>query len=439
MNVGILALQGDYTAHAGALARAGATPVLVRGPAALARLDALVLPGGESTAMLHGIAREGLEEPLQRFFASGRPVLGTCAGAILLARTVTNPVQRSFGALDIDVERNAYGTQLDSFATVTDSAGSLPRLSGLPAIFIRAPRIVRIGPGVDVLARVGGEPVLVHSATVWAATFHPELSDDERMLREWLHQSRDTDALSDEAVRMIGESAAGAKTGERPFFLYLAYTAPHWPLHALEEDIARYETTYRDGWNATRQRRYERLLEQGLLTKETAALSPAAPGRPWSEGPHAEWEARAMAVHAAMVTRMDAGIGRVLEKLVAEDLAANTLVLFLSDNGASPERIARPGFDRPSHTRDGREIVYPQPDNPGPPPGPETTFAGIGRRWANVANTPFRMAKATAYEGGICTPCIARWPATIHPGVTHEVGHVIDHGLKVDSVDVRGD
>ena len=195
MDVGILALQGDYTAHAGALARAGATPVLVRGPAALARLDALVLPGGESTAMLHGITREGLEEPLRRFFTLGRPVLGTCAGAILLARTVTNPAQRSFGVLDIDVERNAYGTQLDSFATVTDAAGSSPGLSGVPAIFIRAPRIVRAGPGVDVLARVGGEPVLVRSATIWAATFHPELTDDERVLREWLRESRQTDTL----------------------------------------------------------------------------------------------------------------------------------------------------------------------------------------------------------------------------------------------------
>jgi 5'-phosphate synthase pdxT subunit len=194
MDVGILALQGDYAAHAGALARAGATPVLVRGPAALARLDALVLPGGESTAMLHGIAREGLEEPLRLFFASGRPVLGTCAGAILLARTVTNPPQRSFGVLDIDVERNAYGTQLDSFAAETDAAGSSPGMSGVPAIFIRAPRIVRTGPGVDVLARVGGEPVLVRSAAVWAATFHPELSDDPRVLRLWLRESAQTDA-----------------------------------------------------------------------------------------------------------------------------------------------------------------------------------------------------------------------------------------------------
>ena len=194
MQVGVLALQGDYTAHAGALVRAGAEPVLVRKPAALAGLDALVLPGGESTAMLHGIAREGLEEPLRRFLACGRPVLGTCAGAILLARRVTNPAQRSFDALDIDVERNAYGTQLDSFETTTDAAPGPMGLASLPAVFIRAPRIVRVGTGVEVLARVAGEPVLVRSAAIWAATFHPELTNDGRLLREWLHEPGDSRA-----------------------------------------------------------------------------------------------------------------------------------------------------------------------------------------------------------------------------------------------------
>ncbi|HEX6986495.1 MAG TPA: sulfatase-like hydrolase/transferase, partial [Planctomycetaceae bacterium] len=182
-----------------------------------------------------------------------------------------------------------------------------------------------------------------------------------------------TDALSDEAVRMIRDAAPAAKTGERPFFLYLAYTAPHWPLHAPEEDVAKYADTYRDGWEAVRRKRYGRMADLGLIDAATAPLSAPAEGRPWEAEPHRDWEARAMAVHAAMVTRMDAGIGRVLEALEAQGLAEDTLVLFLSDNGASPERIARPGFDRPSHTRDGREIAYPQPDDPGPPPGPETT------------------------------------------------------------------
>jgi arylsulfatase A-like enzyme len=245
-----------------------------------------------------------------------------------------------------------------------------------------------------------------------------------------------TDALSDEAVRMIRESAAAAKSGDQAFFLYLAYTAPHWPLHAHEEDIAAYEKAYVGGWEPTRRRRYERMAELGLIDREAAKLSAAADGPPWRGEPHRDWEARAMAVHAAMVTRMDAGIGRVVEELRSQNLAENTLVLFLSDNGASPERIGRSGFDRPSHTRDGREIVYPQPNDPGPMPGPETTFAGIGRRWANAANTPFRGAKATTYEGGICTPLIAHWPATVRPAITHEAGHVID--LMATCCDLTG-
>jgi 5'-phosphate synthase pdxT subunit len=186
VKVGVLALQGDFAAHGAALARLGAAAVPVRRPDALAGLDALVLPGGESTAMLRALARDGLERPLAALLASGRPVLGTCAGTILLAAHVTNPAQRSFAALDIDVERNAYGTQRDSFVTVTDADAPL---DALPAVFIRAPRITRVGPGVGVLARVRGEPVLVRGGRIWAATFHPELDDDLRVLDAWLGAS----------------------------------------------------------------------------------------------------------------------------------------------------------------------------------------------------------------------------------------------------------
>jgi 5'-phosphate synthase pdxT subunit len=185
VKVGVLAIQGDFAAHARALARVAAEPVAVRTPGDLASLDALVLPGGESSAMLRGIERDALEAPLRAFLASGRRVLGTCAGAILLARRVSSPVQRSFGALDVDVERNAYGTQLDSFEAVAD-ASSAPEFAALPCIFIRAPRIVRVGRGVDVLARVRDDAVLVRSGPIWAATFHPELSDDPRVLESWL-------------------------------------------------------------------------------------------------------------------------------------------------------------------------------------------------------------------------------------------------------------
>jgi 5'-phosphate synthase pdxT subunit len=187
VKVGILAIQGGFAVHASALARLGAEPVLLRKPADFTAVDALVLPGGESTAMLKGIARDDLEAPLRAVLSSGRPVLGTCAGVILLAHAVTRPVQRSFDVLDIDVERNAYGTQLDSFASVADPGAAFP---DLPVVFIRAPRIVRTGPKVDVLARVRGDPVLVRTGAVWGATFHPELTDDDRVLRAWLRQGR---------------------------------------------------------------------------------------------------------------------------------------------------------------------------------------------------------------------------------------------------------
>jgi 5'-phosphate synthase pdxT subunit len=187
VKVGVLALQGGFDAHARMLARVGAAPVLVRKPGDLAGLDALVLPGGESTAMLYGLARDGLEAPVRAFIAGGKPVLATCAGTILLAHAVSRPAQRSFDLLDVDVERNAYGTQLDSFAATVDDGGALPDFR---AIFIRAPRIVRVGPGIEVVARLGGDPILVRRGPLWAATFHPELGDDDRMHRAVLHGVR---------------------------------------------------------------------------------------------------------------------------------------------------------------------------------------------------------------------------------------------------------
>ena len=189
MNVGVLALQGDFDAHARALERAGVGAFAVRGARELARADALVLPGGESTAMLLGIARDGLEAPLRAYVAAGRPVLGTCAGAILLAREVTRPAQRSLGALDIAVERNAYGTQLDSFVCTAEVDDPGDELAGLECVLIRAPRIGRVGPGVRVHARVKGDPALVSTGPVFAATFHPELGRDPRVYLAWLRSA----------------------------------------------------------------------------------------------------------------------------------------------------------------------------------------------------------------------------------------------------------
>lgn len=175
--VGVLAIQGDYDAHARALAEVGAGPVEVRNPDQLDGLDGLILPGGESTTMLKFLEKRGFFEALEQF-AHKKPIFGTCAGAILLAREVRNPTQRSLGALDAVVERNAYGRQIDS--AILTSPTELPG-GELEMVFIRAPRIVTTGDGVKVLARRDGDPVLVRQGNLMAATFHPELSLDRRV------------------------------------------------------------------------------------------------------------------------------------------------------------------------------------------------------------------------------------------------------------------
>ncbi|HVH04406.1 MAG TPA: pyridoxal 5'-phosphate synthase glutaminase subunit PdxT [Myxococcota bacterium] len=178
--VGVLAIQGDVAAHARAIARAGAEAVPVLREKDLDDLAALILPGGESTTIAKGLARLGLYEPLRAFARSGRPVLGTCAGAILLSKRVENRPVETIGVLDATAVRNAYGTQVDSFAAPVDE-GAAPELAGLRCVFIRAPQLTALGPDVEVLARVDGRPVLVREGNVLAATFHPELTDDARL------------------------------------------------------------------------------------------------------------------------------------------------------------------------------------------------------------------------------------------------------------------
>jgi 5'-phosphate synthase pdxT subunit len=178
--VGVLAIQGDFEAHAKAVERAGASAELVLREKQLSGLDALILPGGESTTISKGMDRLGLWEPLREFARGGRPLLGTCAGAILLAREVRNHAVPTLGVLDATAVRNAYGTQVDSFAATVDR-GAAPGLAGLRCVFIRAPQLVKLGRRVEVLARVDGKPVLVRQGNVLAATFHPELTADARV------------------------------------------------------------------------------------------------------------------------------------------------------------------------------------------------------------------------------------------------------------------
>jgi len=218
-----------------------------------------------------------------------------------------------------------------------------------------------------------------------------------------------TDAITDYAVRVVEEHAAAGS--ERPFFLYVAYTAPHWPLHALPGDIARYEGRYDRGWDAIRDERHARMLASGLID-ERYVLSP----RPEEVPAFAEVEqpddwVRRMQVYAAMVDRMDQGIGQIRQALDAADVTGNTLILFLADNGGSSENVS------------GRNL-----HDPAVPIGERGSYAAYRAPWANVSNTPFRRYKSWMYEGGIATPLIAHWPSGIDdPGRTSSrVGHVID-------------
>ncbi len=226
-----------------------------------------------------------------------------------------------------------------------------------------------------------------------------------------------TDAFTDHALRCIEEHEK-----DQPFFHYVAYTAPHWPLHAPREVVEKYIGRYRKGWDQLREERYERLVKMGIIRPEWA-LSPRDEGvPPWEDVRDAaeDWDLR-MAVYAAMVDRMDWNIGRLLDALEAKGVMDNTLILFLSDNGGCHEGIEG---DR----RHKKGVRY----------GDRGSFVAYKRPWANASNTPFRLFKHWVHEGGCSTPLIAHWPKVIHEGggLTHEAGHVID--LMATCVDVAG-
>jgi arylsulfatase len=242
-----------------------------------------------------------------------------------------------------------------------------------------------------------------------------------------------TDFITQKSAEVIDRSA---KSGDRkPLFMYVAYTAPHWPLHAPDEAaIKRYELVYAKGWDAIRKDRYERLVRLGIIKREWA-MAPRETDAPkhdpavaWDAVADKQWEIRRMAVYAAQVEAMDRGIGKILDALDRNKMADDTLVLFLSDNGACAENVQAGWYDIPGKTRDGRAIKVGN-DDKSVMAGAEETFMSYGPVWANVSNTPFRSYKHFTHEGGIAAPFIARWPAKkLREGQLDRetVGHVID-------------
>ena len=252
-----------------------------------------------------------------------------------------------------------------------------------------------------------------------------------------------TDAIADEAVRFVSDHAK--QHADDPFLLYVAFTSPHWPLHAPPELIDSYDGAYDGGFPQARQARLAKQKASGLLPEDTG-LAPMP--RPWSQVPEGEreWEQACMATHAAMVTQMDAGIGRLLDELERTGVAENTVVMFLSDNGASAEPMGRNGEFTPRPDAPTGEPMPPEAVRPrrsyltreGYPlrrgvnvmPGPPDTFITFGESWANVSNTPFRRYKMSSHEGGIATPLIVRWPAgtpdELRGGFVRDRSHLID-------------
>ncbi|HUF68984.1 MAG TPA: arylsulfatase, partial [Longimicrobiales bacterium] len=218
-----------------------------------------------------------------------------------------------------------------------------------------------------------------------------------------------TDAYNDYAADRIREHRSGQP--DRPFFLYVAHTAPHFPLHALPEDIARYADRYRAGWDRVREERYRRMGQLGIVG-DRHVLSPRPSTVPaWEDAENKDEWARLMAVYAAMIDRMDQGIGRILRALDETGARDNTLILFLSDNGGTAEQVAGRGLN-----------------DPNVPIGARGSYVAYLEPWANVSNTPFRLYKNWVHEGGIITPLIANWPRGIsrHGQLIDEAGHVID-------------
>ncbi len=245
-----------------------------------------------------------------------------------------------------------------------------------------------------------------------------------------------TTAIGENASRFVGEALD--ESPDAPFFLYMPFTSPHWPLHAPEDAIAKYKGRYDSGWDKLREERLRRMREMGVLD-ESAGLSQRDSSQvPWEDAPDKEWQARRMEVYAAQVELMDHAIGMVVDTLKERGQLDNTLILFLADNGGCAEeaRDTWKALHIPTHTYAGEPVAV--GNDPSVMPGAEENYQSYGIPWANVSNTPFRYYKHWVHEGGISSPLVAHWPEgiTAKGQWTDQVGHLID--IMATLVDVSG-
>jgi arylsulfatase len=263
-----------------------------------------------------------------------------------------------------------------------------------------------------------------HWGTIWGVADHFDpfsLVHNEAPVATVSPDFYMTDFVTEKTIDMID----GFSGQDNPFFMYVAYTAPHWPLHAKPEDIAKYKGKYDAGWDTLRQARYNRMVELGLVDSAQTPFAANESGRLWANEANKEWLAKNMEVHAAMVDCVDRGVGRIIDKLKACGEYDNTIILFMSDNGASPENYTIGDFDRPDRLRSGAGVTHNAQN-----PGAEDTYNYIANGWAGAVNAPYRYWKVESFHGGTATPCIVRLPAGMTQAqggsIIRQPGHFID-------------
>jgi arylsulfatase len=368
--------------------------------------------GGElDTPAIDGLAREGVR--LSQFYNTAR-----CSPSRASLLTGLHPHQTGVGVLAQGVDDRPDGYQGHLNDRCTTVAEILKRHGYRTALCGKwhLARDAREPDGTWPTRRGFDE----FYGTLAGAGSYFEPSTLTRGEQNVEHEAREpgfyyTDAITSEACAFV------ERTPE-PFFLYVAYTAPHWPLHACSEDIAKYDGVFDDGWDALRERRLRNLTDAGLLD-ERAQLSPRDERvPPWERDP---WQTARMQAYAAQVDRMDQGIARIVETLRRSGILDDTLLLFLSDNGASDEELPKARFDE-------RTDIVPRGvqvgNTPAITPGPPDTYASYGVGWANLSNAPFRLYKRWVHEGGIATPLVVHWPkGELHAGgVAHALFQLTD-------------
>lgn len=250
-----------------------------------------------------------------------------------------------------------------------------------------------------------------------------------------------TEVIGEEAVKQIH----GFAKSDKPFFQYVAFTSPHWPLHAREEVTRKYLDRYRGGWTRLRRERYERMLKMGIIDNERWPLPQKEPRvQDWDTIDHKEWRIRNMAVYAAMIDHMDQAIGKIVDALKEHGLFENTLIIFTNDNGACPEHLPPKGngwgtAGNVIAEAKAKGVPFSMGDNYAVPSGGRFTYHSVGHNWANAQNTPLRRYKMNVHEGGACVPCIMHWPKGLKRKAgswTTERGHMVD--ILATSIELAG-